>query len=143
MQPKFKFEANQVQGGIHPIRRGFSLPMAQENAFGPSAGPSTTQIPKISGATPGMLDPTQAERLCRIPNSKLSFAAFNPLTASAPQEMLDLRKLSLNEELYRPKRVVVETAPTGECYWRFVPSARRDDDVSDEGQWPRTVELCG
>lgn len=110
--------------------------------FGPSAL-STARIPKISGTTPGMLDPTQLERLCRIPNSKLSFAAFNPLTASTQKEVPDLRKLSLNEELYRPKRVVVETLPTGECYWRFVPSARRDDNVSDEGQWPRVVELCG
>jgi len=111
--------------------------MAQETMFG------TVQIPSISGATPGMLDPTQIERLHRIPNSRLSFAAFNPLTASAPQEVPDLPKRSLNEELYRPKRVVVETAPTGECYWRFVPSARRDDDVPDEGQWPRVVEISG
>jgi hypothetical protein len=117
--------------------------MAQGTTSYPSAGPSSFRITKISGTTPGMLDPTQPERLHRIPNSKLSFAAFNPLTASAPQEVPDLRKLSLNQELYRPKRIVVETAPTGECFWRFVPSARRDDDVSDEGQWPRIVELCG
>lgn len=118
--------------------------MAQASTAEPSAGPSSTaRISKISGATPGLLDPSQAERLCRIPNSKLSFAAFNPFTASAPQEVPDIRKLSLNEELYRPKRIVIETAPTGECFWRFVPSARRDDDVLDEGQWPRLVELCG
>jgi hypothetical protein len=117
--------------------------MAQPEGMLSPPGPSTAQMRRISGSTPGMLDPTQVERLHRIPNSKLSFAAFNPLTASAPQEVPDLRKLSLNQELYRPKRVVVEIALTGECCWRFVPSARRDDDVPDEGLWPRVVEICG
>lgn len=116
--------------------------MAQNAIFEPTAGPSTTRIRKISGPTPGMLDPTQLGRLLRFPHSKLSFASFDPQTALV-QDVPDLRKLSLKEELYRPKRVVVETAPNGESSWRFVPSARRDENVVDEGQWPRVVEICG
>lgn len=109
----------------------------------PAAGPSKIRIAQISGSVPGVLDPGQPERLFRWPNSKLSFAAFDPRTASSGQGIPDLRKLSLNEELYRPKRVVVETAPTGESYWRFVPSARKEDGVIDEGTWPKVIELCG
>ncbi|RDB16791.1 hypothetical protein Hypma_002622 [Hypsizygus marmoreus] len=113
----------------------------------PTAGPSSTprpfEIPKLSGMNPGLLDATQVQRLCRRPGSTLSFASFDPYTASSHQEVPDFRNLSLNEELYRPKRIVVETLPTGESTWRFVPSARRDEGVVDEGAWPRAVEICG
>ncbi|KAF9460687.1 hypothetical protein BDZ94DRAFT_1197302 [Collybia nuda] len=108
----------------------------------PTAGPSATRIRKISGCRPGILDPTQLVRLLRHPESSLSFASFDPQTALM-QDVPDFRKLSLKEELYRPKRVVVETPLNGESSWRFVPSARRDEDVLNEGQWPRVVEICG
>lgn len=105
--------------------------------------PESKPRARISGSIPGALDPTQSERLCRVLGSRLSFAAFDPHTASSSSDVPDLRTLSLNEELYRPKRVVIETTPTGESFWRFVPSARRDEGVPDEGIWPRVVEICG
>lgn len=106
----------------------------------PTPGPSN--IPKVSGTQPGVLDPRQPSRLLRLHGAKLSFAAFDPLTAYA-QESPDITKLNLNTELYRPKRVVIETAPSGESTWRFVPSAKREEGVADEGTWPRVVDLCG
>jgi hypothetical protein len=110
----------------------------------PTDGPPASKPPrKISGSVPGLLDPAQPERLLRMPDSRLSFAAFDPRAASGLQEIPDLRKLSLNEELYRPKRVVIETTPSGESFWRFVPKARREEGVLDEGKWPRVVEICG
>ncbi|KAF9012323.1 hypothetical protein BDQ17DRAFT_1537204 [Cyathus striatus] len=102
-------------------------------------GPS---IPRISGSAPGALDSTQMERLLRVPGARLTFAVFDPRVAIA-QDMPDMRKLSIKEELYRPKRVVIETFPTGESFWRFVPSARKAEGVVDEGTWPRHIELCG
>ncbi|KAF8893331.1 hypothetical protein BD779DRAFT_1467705 [Infundibulicybe gibba] len=105
-----------------------------------NAGPSSPK--KISGTVPGLLDPSQAQRLLRLPGSRLLFASFDPRTASAP-DVPDLHKLSLSEELYRPKRVVIEMASTGESFWRFVPSAQREGGVLNEGEWPRVVQLCG
>ncbi|KII92912.1 hypothetical protein PLICRDRAFT_155823 [Plicaturopsis crispa FD-325 SS-3] len=110
-----------------------------------AAGPSTTTPTpsrSIGGSTPGLLDPTQPARLLRLAGSKLSFASFDPRTAFVG-EMPDMRKLSLKDELYRPKRVVVETTPTGESFWRFVPSARKEVGVENEGTWPRVIEICG
>jgi len=105
-----------------------------------TAGPSKPSF--ISGLTPGVLDPSQPARLLRLSNSTLSFAAFDPRTASGT-ESPDFRGLSVDEQSYRPKRVVVETTPTGESFWRFVPKARLLDGVQDEGKWPRTVDICG
>ncbi|KAJ6593910.1 hypothetical protein B0H19DRAFT_977069 [Mycena capillaripes] len=101
-----------------------------------------TPAKSISGTTPGVLDSTQPQRLLRHPSSTLSFASFDPRVASADHGW-DMRSLSLNEELYRPKRVVIETASSGDSSWRFVPKARWDEGVIDEGAWPRVVELCG
>ncbi|KAJ7096313.1 hypothetical protein C8R44DRAFT_644127 [Mycena epipterygia] len=98
--------------------------------------------PRIAGTVPGLLDPHQPHRLLRRPSSTLSFASFDPRVASADHAW-DLRSLSLNEELYRPKRVVIETTCSGVSSWRFVPKARRDEGVADEGQWPRVIDICG
>ncbi|CAK5265773.1 unnamed protein product [Mycena citricolor] len=97
---------------------------------------------RISGCVPGILDPQQPGRLLRRLSSSLSFASFDPRVASS-HHALDLRTLSLNEQLYRPKRIVIETTSSGESCWRFVPNARRDPGVPDEGQWPRVVDICG
>lgn len=105
-----------------------------------NAGPSSFR--RLSGMSPGQLDPTQPARLLRTPDSKLSFAAFDPRVANA-QDIPDMHKLSLNEELGKPKRVVIETRGTGESFWRLVPDAIKDDGVKDEGSWPRVVDLCG
>jgi hypothetical protein len=115
----------------------------------PTAGSSSNRFsqdtvrPSISGPIPGLLDPSQPSRLLRVPNSALSFATFDPKTATAEKAIPDLQKLSINEELYRPKRVVIETTPNGSSFWRFVPRANREDGVTDEGHWPRVVDICG
>ncbi|GLB37062.1 putative zinc finger, C3HC4 type (RING finger) [Lyophyllum shimeji] len=111
------------------------------------AGPSMDrQIPqsppKLSGTVPGVLDHTQRDRLCRG-GSILSFASFDPHTASPHIKSPALDDRSLNEKLYRPKRVVIEITPSGVSTWRFVPSARREEGVPDEGTWPRVVNVCG
>lgn len=117
----------------------------------PLAGSSNT-LPSpisISGSTPGVLDPSQVNRLLRQPNSKLSFASFDPRTAhiDGTKDFPDLGKLSLDEqsEHCRPKRIVIETTPKGASFWRFVPRARMEEGVllHDEGFWPRVVEICG
>lgn len=96
----------------------------------------------ISGNLPGMLDPRQTYRLLRIPTATLSFAAFDPRAATTDTG-LGFASISFNDELYRPKRVVIESLPDGRSFWRFVPRARREPDVEDEGNWPRVIDICG
>ncbi len=62
----------------------------------------------LSGCRPGLLDPTQPQRLFRYSTSQISFASFNPLAATSQADLPDFRKLSLQEELYNAKRVVIE-----------------------------------
>lgn len=97
------------------------------------AAPSS--IRQISGTLPGILDSTQPERLLRLPGSRLHFAAFNPLAATAQRDVA--------EELCRPRRIVIETSPGGNSLWRYVPNARLEDGVEDEGEWPRAINICG
>jgi hypothetical protein len=104
----------------------------------PQPEPTVDHI--ISGTVPGQLDATQTTRLLSHPTHKLSFSSFDPLTAT-PSDLSGLRRLSLNEELYRRKRIVIETAPNGESIWRFVPSAKGEEGCTDEGSWPRVVEV--
>ncbi|KAG1862566.1 hypothetical protein DFJ58DRAFT_725404 [Suillus subalutaceus] len=111
---------------------------AQTHPAGPSHAPRT-----IRGTQPGLLDPTQSSRLLRAPDSRLSFASFDPRTALAGEDIPDLHKLSIGEDLPPPKRIVIETTPKGTSFWRFVPKARLDGGVRDEGFWPRVVEICG
>jgi hypothetical protein len=114
--------------------------MAFYNA-GPSINQSGSQLiitHSISGATPGLLDPTQPTRLLRHPTHRLSFASFDPLTATAAS---DQRRRSI--QLHGSNRVVIETTPDGESFWRFVPSARQENRSVDEGDWPRVVKICG
>jgi hypothetical protein len=51
--------------------------------------------------------------------------------------------MSIDDTQYRPKRIVLEITPTGESFWRFVPKARLEEGVIDEGAWPRIIEICG
>lgn len=109
-----------------------------------AAGPSQTRIPlSISGSLPGVIDPSQPDRLLSTPGSKLSFASFHPRTASSHQDPLHPRKLSTREELCSSRRIVIETLPTGESFWRWVPRAKGVDNFEEEGQWPRVIEICG
>lgn len=84
-------------------------------------------------------------RISRIPGSVITFASFDPTTASSTVDESEaaMRKLSLNEELCRPKRIVIETSPEGRSTWRFVPKARCEEGVENEGMWPRVVDVCG
>lgn len=107
----------------------------------PPGGPSSLRV--LGGNTPGVVDAEQPARLLRAPGARLAFASFHPHTASGEQAAPDLSKLSLNEELYRPKRVVVETLSDGTSFWRFVPKAKWEHGVVDEGSWPRVISLCG
>lgn len=111
---------------------------AQTQAASPSHTPRI-----IRGTEPGLLDPTQPSRLLRAPDSTLSFASFDPRTALAGEDIPDLHKLSIREDLPPPKRIVIETTPKGRSFWRFVPKARLDGGARDEGFWPRVVEICG
>ena len=106
------------------------------------AAPST--IRRISGSVPGLLDPTQSDRLLRMPGSRLHFAAFDPLTATARQCVTTgFRKLSIGRDSCRPKRIVVEITPSGDSFWRYVPNALLEEGAEDEGDWPRAVDICG
>ncbi|EJD03099.1 uncharacterized protein FOMMEDRAFT_146791 [Fomitiporia mediterranea MF3/22] len=87
---------------------------------------------------------TTWSKVARHTRSTIRFASFDPATASGDHTNASaFRKLTLNEELCRPKRVVIETAPDGRSTWRFVPNARREDGVENEGIWPRVVDVCG
>ncbi|KAG6828110.1 hypothetical protein H0H92_009160 [Tricholoma furcatifolium] len=91
---------------------------------------------------PGLLDRTQCKRIRRHPNSTISFALFDPNTATS-DDLPNIEQLSLKGELKRGQRVVIETFPSGLCTWRYVPKAERARGVPHEGTWPRTVEICG
>lgn len=98
--------------------------------------------PQLRGSKPDQLDNTQSSRLLRDPASELYFASFDPFTARQDDGAERLRNLSLNEQLNRPKRVVVEITPSGN-FWRFVPRATKDGGLKSEEHWPRLVDICG
>ena len=95
---------------------------------------------RISGCVPGVLDPTQTQRLCLHPGSRLSFASFDPHIASVQG---NLCRLTLNQEFCHSKRIVIETTVEGKSFWRFVPNARKDKGLIDEAMWPRVIDICG
>ncbi|KAI0630394.1 hypothetical protein C8Q77DRAFT_1280452 [Trametes polyzona] len=106
-------------------------------------GPSHLHAPRLlQGSKPGLLDPTQPERLLRVPGSTLSFASFDPLTAASGPSHARKR---YDPEPARAKRIVIETPPGGRGTnrWRFVPRAPRAPGVEDEGVWPRRVLIDG
>jgi hypothetical protein len=113
----------------------------------PSNKPSPTR--SISGTNPGILDSSQPARLLRLPTSILSFASFDPRVAhiDGTKGFPNVGKLPSDEqnEHWRPKRIVIETTPNGENFWRFVPKARKGDGagMQHEGFWPRVIEICG
>lgn len=95
----------------------------------------------LRGTQPGLLDTSQPSRLLRFPDSKLSFASFDPKTALAEEP--SVQKLNNSGNLVPPKRVVIETTSKGTSFWRFVPRARLEEGVQDEGIWPRVIDICG
>ncbi len=101
-------------------------------------------VPRILlGSTPGLLDATQPERILRHPGSILSFANFNPLTATG---RVDIPSGPPPQTFHPPTTsgwIVVETIPGGGIHWRAVPEADFAPGVNDEGVWPRLVSICG
>ncbi|KAF9222556.1 hypothetical protein BS17DRAFT_880975 [Gyrodon lividus] len=107
-------------------------------------GDSTSQRIKLitlRGTQPGLLDSSQPSRLLRFPDSRLSFASFDPKTAHVEEP--DIQKHGTTETIAPPKRIVIETTPKGASFWRFVPRARLEEGAQDEGAWPRIVNICG
>lgn len=93
---------------------------------------------------PSQLDPTQSSRILRDPHSCLSFASFDPLTANpAARDIGGVGDDKDRGGRVPPKRIVVEVFSNGAATWRFVPKAKYDEGVLDEGSWPRLVEVCG
>jgi hypothetical protein len=110
----------------------------------PSNGAHSSQhanLRVLRGTQPGLLDPSQLSRLLRSPDSKLSFASFDPKTA-LPEEP-SVQRLNDSGNLAPPKRIVIETTSKGASFWRFVPRARLEEGAQDEGLWPRVLDICG
>ncbi|KAI0268717.1 hypothetical protein BC834DRAFT_650355 [Gloeopeniophorella convolvens] len=97
----------------------------------------TGPLRSLSGPQPGQLDYTQPQRVLRHPDARLSFASFHPRTAS------NVPVYPTEDASSNPKRIVIETRPGGIFNWRFVPRARLAEGVSDEGTWPRVVDILG
>ena len=109
----------------------------------PKDGPQSVR--QLSGTCPGVLDPTQPSRILQSQASVLSFASYEPRTATSEQ-IPDFSNLSLDAdypERCRPKRIVIETMPDKGNFWRFVPNAIREQYVEDEGSFPRVIKICG
>ncbi|KAG6874468.1 hypothetical protein C0995_010378 [Termitomyces sp. Mi166 len=102
---------------------------------------SSSTLPRL--LNPGVLDRDQSQRIRRYPDSKISFASFDPHTATSDLVLPELEQLSLKAELNRSARVVIETLPSGVSTWRFVPKAKKAQGIPDEGTWPRMVEVFG
>lgn len=100
---------------------------------------SNLSYPTISGPVPGVLDPTQPSRILRHESSILAFLTYDPCTAGGRGQFY---KAAQSRELLA-QRVVAEQIPGEFPTWKFVPSARRDTGLEDEGVWPRIVNICG
>ncbi|KAL5507344.1 hypothetical protein ACEPAH_6800 [Sanghuangporus vaninii] len=82
----------------------------------------------------------------RHPTASICFATYDAGTATGDRSennAFGFQKLSLHQELYRRKRIVVESKENETSTWRFVPNARWEQGVDGEGEWPRVVEFCG
>ncbi|TFK46533.1 hypothetical protein OE88DRAFT_1648537 [Heliocybe sulcata] len=73
-----------------------------------------------------------AAHLHMVPGSQVTFAWAHPHVNTTAS----------------PRRIVVETLPGGIQYWKYVPDARREEGVCEEGPWPRmilfnrTIQIC-
>lgn len=99
----------------------------------------------LDGAEPGRLDPTQKNRLLSNPNSKLSFAVYDPFAATGHELSSIAEATDDSIRTAHPKRIVIETLPGDgtDGHWRFIPAARRAPGVPSEGTWPRMVIMSG
>ncbi|TFK52920.1 hypothetical protein OE88DRAFT_1643656 [Heliocybe sulcata] len=73
-----------------------------------------------------------AAHLHTVPGSQVTFAWAHPHVNTTAS----------------PRRIVVETLLGGIQYWKYVPDARREEGVCEEGPWPRmilfnrTIQIC-
>ena len=93
----------------------------------------------LSGCIIGVLDPTQPQRILNSPDSQLHFATYHPLAGSAARSPTTTDR----QALCHSGRIVIETLPDGSCVWRPVPLAVGASTISDEGSWPRLIDICG
>ena len=107
-----------------------------------SSGPvDQASTPRI----PGEILHASYARILRRPGGGIYFSAYDPGTATGEQSeaTFGFQKLSLSQELYRQRRIVVEYRENEPATWRFVPRARCEEGIDGEGEWPRVVEFCG
>lgn len=96
----------------------------------------------LKGTKPGLLDPTQAERILGSPHSTLSFAVFSSDTAMGNHPRDSITDTLV--DMFPSKRIVIETLSGRISQWRFVPRAIGQPGVDTEGApWPKVVDLCG
>ena len=123
---------------ISPTRDLYHARVSSEDfLLSVSRAPMTAPSRPLLGPHPGQLDQTQPSRLLRHPDAKFSFASFHPLTAS------NVQLHHAHDGSSKPRRIIIETHPSGFSEWRFVPRARLAEGVSDEGPWPRLVDFLG
>jgi hypothetical protein len=103
-------------------------------------------LPIYTGTVPGKLDPNQPSRVLHDTENSLSFAIYDAHTARNDlddSQMPDLDNPSVRDELCKGRRIVIETTPSGDSTWRYVPRAHLLHGVQDEGIFPRLVIYCG
>ncbi|KZV87408.1 hypothetical protein EXIGLDRAFT_652230 [Exidia glandulosa HHB12029] len=95
----------------------------------------------VTGTQPGVLDPSQTQRVLRSKPgmSTLAFAEYDDAGVQPPQAAGPLNELF---NTLHTRRVAVETSSDGKMHWRLVPCAQLRG-VRDEGEWPRTVNFLG
>ena len=91
----------------------------------------------LAGSAIGVLDQTQSSRILNSKTSRLSFATFHPCAGSAAGSAACCLLPSYSD------RIIVETLSDGSSVWRPIPLAVGASSLSDEGSWPRLINLCG
>ena len=91
----------------------------------------------LTGSSLGVLDQTQSSRILNSPTSRLSFAAFHPCAGSAANSSAHCLLPSYSS------RIIIETLSDGSSVWRPIPLAVGASSLSDEGSWPRLINICG
>lgn len=105
-----------------------------------SPGLMPSHVPNLPPMFYGSLYDAYLWGISRHPGTFIVLSDFDPL----PGDPTDaFRKMNLNANVFRPKRLVSMWAPNGRVVSRFVSDAPREVGVQDEGFWPRKVNLCG
>ncbi|PCH43117.1 hypothetical protein WOLCODRAFT_153178 [Wolfiporia cocos MD-104 SS10] len=104
------------------------------------ASEQSSKIRCIAGSKPGVLDPSQRDRLLGGRGSTLSFAYQHASTASE-----SLVAPLPPEALAQSRVFVIETIGQEQTLCREVPGAILGPGIESEepSRWPRTVYICG